>query len=871
MKFSSKTMLLAGVGASLVFGAFPAFADEASADNESAKSDEIVVTARRREESILKVPVVASVLGGEELVKTGTSDLSGVSNFVPGLNLATAVSSFGTQVSLRGIGTTTLNATIDQSVSLNIDGMQITQGLSYGMGFFDAAHVEVLKGPQALFYGKASPAGVISIRSADPTDTFEVSGRIGYEFEAREYKGELVVSGPLTDTLGVRLAASYAEGKGYFHNVGAPGNVGTLADIDPAFGFIAPFYGPLGSLGGGTPGFDRVPDSHNLMLRGTLLWRPTSDLTVRFKVSYGDMKLQGGGFDVSPSSCPDGTAATAGIPYLAPTEDCTVDRYIHVIGVDPADFPTAYNNGIPFSQVKQGFGTLDINYNVAPDLTLSSLTGYYNLKQTSMTNGSSSSYAGPPFVVQGVYKRHDFTQELRLTSDYAGPLNFMLGAFYQTGKQDFLVDVPTNKSQSELFGLLGAFKDGSVFPLIGQWMGGYITNAEFGAALHAFPGLPPSLGQGRHVVDTDAFSVFGQGLWKIVPDLELGIGARWTTETRKERQMDLMGNITPLAVPKLHSSNLSPEVSLTYTPTDNLTLFASFRQAYKSGSFVTSGLFSPGDDNSFGDERVRGGEVGIKSVLAGGDLLLNLAGYYYSYKGLQVGSNEISPGTENIIIYTRNAAGAKSYGIDFDLRYKPASIDGLTLSGAVAWNISRFTDFKDAPCWGGQSYDQGCNLDPQSFVNHGLGGYTHQDLTGSPLSRAPEWAITANVDYDMPVGNGMTLAMGFGGIYNSRYLTNILARDDMWQEGYVKLNANIALRGPDDRWELALIGSNLTDKIVTGNCVNSNAQEGHEKISPSITGRGGGIYPTNPSNGSQELLCALDPGRSVTLRASFKF
>ncbi|KHK92929.1 TonB-dependent receptor [Novosphingobium malaysiense] len=874
MNFSTKSILLGGVASCCIGFASPAIAQDAPAQDEASKpvaTNEIIVMARRRAESILKVPVVASVISGDELAQTATADLSGIATLVPGLQLGSSVSSFGNQVSLRGIGTSTNNAAIDQSVSLNIDGMQFSQGLSYAMGFFDMAHLEVLKGPQALFFGKASPAGVITIRSADPTDEFEVIGRAGYEFEAREYKGELIVSGPLTDTLKVRLAGQYSKGDGYFKNVGAAGDLGTLADLNPALAPFAALYGPLGSLGAADPTTSRVPHTRNVLLRGTVLFDPTDNLSVRFKINHGNQKSYGAGFDTQLASCPDGTAPAnrAGVRFLSPTDDCKLDRYTSTVALDPAAFPGVFNDGVPFGHIKQTFGTLEINYNAAPEITISSLTGYLDLKQRYMTNGGVSSFAGPAFVVQGGYQRKDFTQELRLTSDFAGPFNFLLGAFYQDAKQVSHVDLPANQRLGELLGFLGAL-DIATNP----------TNPAYNPALfpqilanpHGFPAFPPKLSQGYHTVDSTVYSVFGQVLYKIVPDLELGVGARWTDETRWHKQVTEFPplGLVPLAVPKINAANLSPEVSLTYTPTPDLTIFASVRQAYKSGSFITSGLFNPGEDASFHDERVRGGEVGVKSVLAGGSLNVNIAGYYYRYKGLQVGSNEISP-SGNIIIYTRNAAGAKSYGIDFDAAYHPAAIDGLTISGAASWNISRFTNFTNAPCWGGQTVDQGCNLEPEPTANAGAGGYVSQDLSGHPLVRAPRWQLNGNIDYDLPLAGGKTLAMGVGGTYSSRYLTNIAGREDMYQSGYFKLNANIALRGEDDRWELALIGSNLTNKVITGNCTNGNYTDSTGRLAASVTGRGDTLYPTIPNPaGVEELTCSPDPGRTVQVRVSFK-
>ncbi len=132
MRVSRKNLLLCTVAASILVSSQPALAQDASAeeDRPNAQVNEITVTARRREESILKVPVVASVMGSDELVQTGTADLQGVAARVPGIRIGSSVAAFGNQVALRGIGTTTNNSAIDQSVSLNIDGMQFSQGLS---------------------------------------------------------------------------------------------------------------------------------------------------------------------------------------------------------------------------------------------------------------------------------------------------------------------------------------------------------------------------------------------------------------------------------------------------------------------------------------------------------------------------------------------------------------------------------------------------------------------------------------------------------------------------------------------------------------------------------------------------------------------
>ena len=132
--------------------------------------EEIIVTARKREESILKAPVVVTAISNETLEDVQVTQINDLPRLVPGLVIGGSILSIGPQVTIRGVGTSALDPGVDQSISLNIDGLSLGQGLAYGSAMFDVAQVEVLKGPQALFYGKSSPGGVISLRTADPGD-----------------------------------------------------------------------------------------------------------------------------------------------------------------------------------------------------------------------------------------------------------------------------------------------------------------------------------------------------------------------------------------------------------------------------------------------------------------------------------------------------------------------------------------------------------------------------------------------------------------------------------------------------------------------------------------------------------------------------
>src|SRR5690606_17741141 len=123
------------LSAAIVGILLPPFTVDARA--QEADAGEIIVTARKREESILKVPVIATAIAQERLDRLAVTDFTDLPKLVPGLNMGQGIAGVGTSVSIRGVGTSAPDAGLDQSVSLNVDGMQITHGLAFQSGMFD--------------------------------------------------------------------------------------------------------------------------------------------------------------------------------------------------------------------------------------------------------------------------------------------------------------------------------------------------------------------------------------------------------------------------------------------------------------------------------------------------------------------------------------------------------------------------------------------------------------------------------------------------------------------------------------------------------------------------------------------------------------
>lgn len=780
-----------------------------SEESEGFSSPEIIVTARKRNESILKVPVVMTAISQGELEQFQTDDLYTVAQRVPGLLIGTSLAANGLQVSMRGIGTTANNATIDNSISLNVDGLQLSQGLSYGLGMFDVAQVEVLKGPQALFYGKNSPAGVISLRSADPGASTEFIARAGYEFEANETYGEVIASGPVTDSLGLRLAMRYSDKDGFFRNV---------VDAAETAGILNPLTS--GSI---DPLDRRVTPTKDLLIRGTALLDTGSGFSSRLKISYQNMQQDGTWPALQGTNCPEGTGGIPPLNIQFIGDNCRLDRNIAAAWPDPSVWDSSLrNNAKPFNNLEQLLVSVENNLQITDELHLNLLSGYYTAEQNYLYLAGFATII--PLVADSDFLTDQMTQEVRLTSSFDSPMNFVVGGFLQKAQQKTRVKLAGN-------------------PAVG------------------FPALSQV---NHHMIDIDSLSVFGQLIWKITPELEFAPGARWTDETRKHRQINFLASSGPLGEsdlldPRVSSSNVSPEATLTWTPTNDLTVFAAYKTGFKSGSFNGTIFADPTTAASFGDEKVKGGELGLKTRLAGGQINFNAAGYYYRYSDLQVGAGEIRG--QEIINRTLNAASADVYGVDLDASYAPYSLPGLKLQAAVNYNHARYASFPNAPCGNGQTEAEGCN----QLMNPMTGTFTAQDLKGRRLVRAPSWMGTLAADYTLPVGSSMNVHLGALASYSSSYLLNLADLPGFTQPSYLKLNATIGLSGEDDAWKVSLIGNNLTNKITSANCFNSNLQNG------SFFGgqlQGG---PLPGPAGGDEANCVAERGREVWVRFSVRF
>jgi len=739
--------------------------------------NDIIVTARRRAESAQDVPVAVTVISGEDIARRDLTSLERIAAATPQLVIGRNVSGSGAQLSLRGIGSNSLSIGIEQSVAVIVDGVYYGQGRTINEGFFDLASMEILKGPQSLFFGKNATAGVISITTANPTDHLTAQIRTGYEFNARKVYGEGFVSGPIGDTAGFRVAVRGSKDYGSLFTNRA-GDVTYNTRNTPTAATVAPNTPHI------APASKSGPRERDFLVRGTLRWEPVDDLTATVKANYGYNRTAGGAWNYNVFACDGGTSTTMPGTACEPG----FHNYMNDLPADIAD-ATVMAADQNFNKYTSWGVTGNIDYQLG-NVALTSITNYNQNRNQWVAD---IDYQSSPTVnIWGaeISKWKAFSQELRALTEFDGPVNLMVGGYYQNTKRNF-DQVVIN------------------------------ANAENSAAPEGYRYVQYAK---ESTTKGETLSGYGQLIWKVVPSVELTGGVRYIHETKDSdffqpyanpRFAGINYNVTDRVTANQTFTNWSPEATVAWKVSPDVNVYGAYKTAYKSGGFSNSSILTPltaPDFFTFAPEKGRGFEAGVKTMLLERQLRLNLSVYSYKYTDLQITYLDSRALSYNSV----NAGSARTRGAEVEFDFQPRALQGFGLNGSLNYSKANYGD-TIAPCYGGQSLANGCVpglLVPPSGASAGTPG---QNLDGVPTFTAPRWTATLGVKYDTEVTGGVTAGFGIDSRYSSSYLTSAFGSPLSRQGSYVNLDAQIHVRSSDERWELALLAKNLTNKfVVTG-------------------------------------------------------
>ncbi|MEZ5742987.1 MAG: TonB-dependent receptor [Sphingomonadaceae bacterium] len=777
MKFTKSLLLASSVLGSFV-AAQPALAQDEGA-SEGGIAD-IVVTARKREESLQTVPVSVTALSGEMIAQRDITSIEKIAAATPNLNVGRASNGSAAQITLRGIGSSSTSIGIEQSVAIVVDGAYYGQGRVIEEGFFDLERVEVLKGPQALFFGKNATAGVISLTTKDPTDIWEGTFKAGYEFKAEQYQVEGIISGPISDNLGIRLALRYSDmSGGYYRNVSVNRNYAT---VDVATGFTNP------EVLTSTPVASKMPQQEELLGRITLKWTPSSTVTNTLKATRDQNDTVNNSWNYVAYSCglASGISQLSGYP-------CERDFVTHQNNL-PVEVsrisPYGRADGSPYNRYRSWAINNELEIDL-DTLMINSVSNYqWNQNSWACACNFQTTDTAPGGMIFATENStwEAYSQELRLTSNLDGMFNFMVGGLYQHTKRDF-----------------------------GQW--GYYGDVRDSAAR---PDLLYAASEKISDTTGETIALFGQMTVNFTEAFELAAGGRYTDESKNSYFAQEYVNpafavvyrsaADPLGIVNANQKfkDFAPEVTLTYNPNRNFLIYGAYKTAYKSGGFSNGGINSkfsadPYSDLTFNPEEAEGFELGIKSTILDNQLRANLTVFTYKVKDFQVDFFN-SP----VFAFNTLTADAKTSGVEVELEYAPRAVPGLNIMAAVNYNDAKYDSFPEGPCYSGQTQAEGCNVVTAD-------GQIRQNLTGQQLSVAPKWTGVLGINFETDVGSDFMIGFNGNARYSDGYNPSAFANPIAYQKSYVSLDAGLRFGAADGNWQLALIGKNLTNEFyVTG-------------------------------------------------------
>lgn len=427
--------------------------------------------------------------------------------------------------------------------------------------------------------------------------------------------------------------------------------------------------------------------------------------------------------------------------------------------------------------------------------TLTSISAYRHLDTRTVTDYDMSNLDLAIYDIREASKQ--YSQELRLQGEY-GRGHWLVGAYYFRERGNGSLAIPLD--QALYFGPPG-------------YVQGYYIEGNYG---------------------TNAYAVFGQADFEIVDGLSIVVGGRYSSENKTLDEGLAFDTVTPftgtIAPGPLFTksgskrwSDFTPRVSLEFKPADNVFLYATFSQGFKSGGFNLGGLQAP-----FNPENLTDYEAGIKAEWFDRRLRTNVSVFAYDYKDLQVSK------VLGALIVVDNAARAKLYGAEFDITAMP--VQGLELAANLALLHSKYTDFcnQDPARPSGPAVPQ-CPGDPLAF-----------DLSGNKLNQSPDYSISLSAQYTAPLPFGELTLRGEAHIVDNYYFTPF-NQAFVGQSAYEKYNAFATFKPLSGNWSLQGYIRNISNRRTKAS---------------SVVGSGLAGFPISGS---------YDPPRTYGLEVSYRF
>lgn len=827
-----RRLLLAAAGLSALLSATAAAAQDAPA---STEVEELIVTAQKREQAAIDVPMALTAYSGERLQALGVEDFADLSKMTPGFEVQDQ-SPNNPGFVMRGITSDSTDSFSEARVSVFQDGVSISKAQGSYVELFDLERVEVAKGPQSTLYGRGALIGAVNViqAKADP-GAFDAAARL----ELGDYgyrQGEAMVNLPLSDTVGLRVAGRLRQRDGYVEN----------------------------ALGG--EDFQSVDST---ALRVGLGFEPSDSFRADVIVNWQQDQPAGtafksGGF--SPTDPATGAVLAGRDPWSAAALAAPSGFVGKPLGVD---------------RTVQG-ATVLMAWEISPAFTLNSITAYREYESDEVYDPDGLSLA----ILTGLNHGEgaQWSQELRVNYDGGGRLKAFAGVdvFREEGEQVLPLRFDERIGLAVLTGQLNAGAAGSGLPANQPAPEAYFGNTAFTGALVrgivanlTGNGIVLSSGQAQAIAanlranhvetatnssELTSVDLFGDVSYAVTDRFELSAGLRYTRDDKEtgfassvtgrsvlggvigstqlynsgraliatgDPLLVAQGNalvgqanaiLGALASPAVQSFPASalPMFGLTFQPTanngdaqtatleddgftwrmvgryalsDDANLYASYARGRRPQVLATAGPAAPYGAARFQTvdaETVDSYELGGKFALLEGRLRLDASVYFYDYQNFQTVEQQ---GTLFVIT---NAGEAKAHGLEGQVEWRAAP--GLDLHATYAWSHARF----DGGAYDGNRF----RLSPDHTLS--VGASWTFDALGGTFDIRPSYSWQSKVYFD---DNNDLAAF--------QQTPRVFVADnvqDEYQDAYGLVDLRATFRPADGAWTVGAFVTNLTDE-----------------------------------------------------------
>jgi iron complex outermembrane receptor protein len=727
--------------------------------------NEIVVTARRRDEQVQKIPIPISVLGAKEINNSVSFNVNRIKELVPSVQLYSS-NPRNTTLNIRGLGSTfgLTNDGIDPGVGFYVDGVYYARPAATTLDFIDIGQIEVLRGPQGTLFGKNTTAGTFNITTKKPTFSttanFEQSfGNYGFIQTKGSVSGSLI-----EDLLAARVSFSGTSRDGNIYNIATQKHTNTL---------------------------------NNQGLKLQFLFLPNDNTAVTLSADYSRQR-------------PDGYAQI--VAGVAPTERAAFRQFENIISDLDYDLPTRnpfdriIDHDTPW-QSDQDFGGVSLNVNTGLGKgTFTSTTAWRSWKwgpsnDRDFTGLSAIAKSEAPSI------HNQLSQEFRYAGDFGQNLSGVIGifAFYQR-----LDPVGAH--------ILEAGKD--------QWR--FVQNDQdpLWETPGLLDGLTQET---RPRFRNFSGALFGQLDWKITDKLTFLPGLRLNYDQKEvDFQSTVTGGLqtddpdlialqnrvfTPMSFKTdIDDWNFSGQVSLNYEITEKIRTYATYSLGFKPVGLNLGGI--PTDNGEpmlelavVKPEKVNHFELGIKSEPLE-DVILNISAFLSNIKDYQ--TNVLSSQLGVTRGYLANAEKVGIKGIELEASYFPEK--HIKVNGALSYIDGKYVSFENAP-----------------VPLEETGGEAYKDISGEVLPGISNWTISAGFETFTEgtlIGQQGEFFLGTDIYSRSDFSSSPSPSKYLNVDGYALLNARIGFRSPKGI-TIFLWSRNLTDTEYFEQLLPAGGNAGH--------------------------------------------